>query len=149
RVQLSGTFTRADESPPIIAPGTPFTGAFYVDSAAPGVVHGYVGGLPITGYQNAAISKLAIAAGGAPFTQDDHFSGPPTPGATAAVVFSQDLANGASPGISLLLANRSGILAIGRLACPPCAFNNLLAFSSSIPGSAEDRGAVAVSVTSF
>jgi hypothetical protein len=45
RVQLSGTFTSAGESPPVIKPGTPFTGAFYVDTAAPGVVHEDFGGL--------------------------------------------------------------------------------------------------------
>lgn len=74
RVQLSGTFTSATESPPFIAPGAPFTGAFYVDTAAPGVVHENFGGVTITGYPDAAISRLAIAAGGVTFTNiNDQF----------------------------------------------------------------------------
>ena len=95
-------------------------------------MHENFGGVTVTGYRDAAISRWSIAAGGVTFTQadiQDQFLGV---GPGAAVFFSQDLANGALPsGIAMLLEHSSvGFLAIGGTECSPCGFSNGLLFSN-------------------
>jgi hypothetical protein len=90
---------------------------------------------------------LSIAAGGVIFTQADISDRFPVAGPGAAVFFSQDLADGALPGIAMLLENSSAALHIGGTGSAPCGFSNVLEFDSR--SGAFDTGIVAVSVTGF
>lgn len=163
RVQLNGTFTSAEENPPFIKPGTPFTGAFYVDTSAPGIVSQNIGnGVTAVGYQAAAISGLAISAGGVTFT-NTNIAITPILSSTASVFFSQALANGAAPSIVMVFGNGTYGLGIGGIldttfsscipgAVLPCSFNNSLFFGNVIPlptGVVNDEGTVMVTVTGF
>ena len=128
RVDLSGTFQNVFGPGTLIAPGTAFSGSFLVNTDAASVLHDNVSGLNLTGYADAAISGLSITAGGITFTNiNDRLSGGP-----AAVFFSQDLANGAAPGIDMLLTSGANALFIGGIGCgSTCSFSNLLELNAS------------------
>ena len=89
RVDVSGTFTS----------GTPFAVSFLVNTNAVPVLHQNVQGLALTGYADAAISGFGgVNVEGLSFAQSDiqdRIAVANQPG--AAVFFSQDLANGATP----------------------------------------------------
>ena len=144
RVDVSGTFTS----------GTPFAVSFLVNTNAAPVLHQNVQGLALTGYADAAISGFGgVNVEGLSFAQSDiqdriALAGQPG----AAVFFSQDLANGATPSIWMFLENLSGFLEIGNVACglasgPPCQFlNQLEVRSQGFPNHVEDSGTETVSV---
>ena len=144
RVDVSGTFTS----------GTPFAVSFLVNTNAAPVLHQNVQGLALTGYADAAISGFGgVNVEGLSFAQSDiqdriALAGQPG----AAVFFSQDLANGATPSIWMFLENLSGFLEIGHVACgfasgPPCQFlNQLEVRSQGFPNHVEDSGTETVSV---
>ena len=144
RVDVSGTFTS----------GTPFAVSFLVNTNAAPVLHQNVQGLALTGYADAAISGFGgVNVEGLSFAQSDiqdriALAGQPG----AAVFFSQDLANGATPSIWMFLENLSGFLEVGDVACgfasgPPCQFlNQLEVRSQGFPNHVEDSGTETVSV---
>jgi len=150
RVQLTGTFTSAEESPPLIAPGTPFVASFLVNTNAAPVLHQNDQGLSLTGYADAAISGLSVTAGGVTFTQANISDSVAIAGAPgAAVFFSQDLSNGATPSITMALANGDGRLEIGEIGCgSTCQFSNWLEFEG-FASEAFDTGIVSAQVTGF
>jgi hypothetical protein len=148
RVQITGTFTSARESPPVIPPGTPFVASFLVNASAAPVVHEIINGvLVVSGYADAAISGLSMSAGGVAFTQGNILGFSFSDGSNAAVLFSRDLSNGATPSIFMLLENASAGLGFGGLEClSSCQFQHTLDFSN---GSALDTGTVSVQVVGF
>jgi hypothetical protein len=152
RVQLNGTFTTALENPAVIKPGTPFNTSFLVNTNAAPVLHQNGQGLAVVGYANAAISGFSVTVGGVTFMQSDIVDGNVFAGKPAAAVFfSQDLANGATPSIDMHVANQSGIfLDIGVIGCgaDTCEFENQLFFetTSGFPH-ANDSGIVSVSAS--
>ena len=141
RVDVSGTFTS----------GTPFAVSFLVNTNAAPVLHQNAQGLALTGYADAAISGFGgVNVEGLSFTQSDiqdRIAVAGKPG--AAVFFSQDLANGATPSIWMFLENLSGFLEIGNVSCgfPSCQFlNQLEVKSQGFPNHVEDSGTETVSV---
>ena len=144
RVDVSGTFTS----------GTPFALSFLVNTNAAPVLHQNAQGLALVGYADAAISGFGgVNVEGLSFAQSDiqdRIAVAGKPG--AAVFFSQDLANGATPSIWMFLENGRGFLEIGNLECgfasgPPCQFlNQLEVRSQGFPNHVEDSGTETVSV---
>jgi hypothetical protein len=149
RVQLNGTFTSTEGNPPLIAPGTPFSTSFLVNTNAAPVLHQNAQGLALVGYADAAISGFSVTVGGVTFPQSDIQDRSTGVGPGAAVFFSEDLANGATPSIWMGVENQSGSLAIGFVDCGggTCEFTNQLVFSTFGPD--EDRGIVSASVLGF
>ena len=145
RVDVSGTFQS----------GAPFSVSFLLNTNTTPVLHQNVQGLAVVGYADAAISGLSVNVDGVSFAQSDIQDRVAVAGAPgAAVFFSQDLANGATPSISMFLKNDNGELEIGGVVCglasgPPCQFTNLLLFEHSEPHRFEDDGIVSVQVTGF
>jgi hypothetical protein len=145
RVDASGTF----ES------GAPFAVSFLVNTNTTPVLHQNVQGLAVVGYADAAISGFSVNVEGVSFPQSDIQDRVAVAGAPgAAVFFSQDLVNGATPSISMFLKNDNGELEIGGVVCglasvPPCQFTNLLRFEHSAPHRFEIDGIVSVQVTGF
>jgi hypothetical protein len=142
RVDVSGTF----ES------GAPFAVSFLIDTKAAPVLHQNAQGLALVGYADAAISGFSVTAHGVLFAQSDiqdrNVSGQPG----AAVFFSQDLANGATPSIWMFLENGNGKLDIGDVLCglASCEFMNRLEFRNSGSPRVEDDGTiVSVQITGF
>jgi hypothetical protein len=112
----------------------------------------------LVGYADAAISGLGgVNVEGLTFAQSDiqdRIAVAGQPG--AAVFFSQDLANGATPSIWMFLENGNGELEVGDLVCgfvsAPCEFTNLLEFKNSGPPRREDDGVlgiVSVQITGY
>jgi len=141
RVDVSGTFTS----------GTPFAVSFLVNTNAAPVLHQNAQGLALVGYGDAAISGFGgVNVEGLTFAQSDiqdRIAVANQPG--AAVFFSQDLANGATPSIWMFLENLSGFLEIGNVSCgfPSCQFlNQLEVKSQGFPNHVEDSGTETVSV---
>jgi hypothetical protein len=149
RVQVNGTFTGAVEDPPHITPGTPFSTSFLVNTNAAPVLHQNAQGLPVVGYADAAISGFSVTVGGVTFTQSDILDRVAVAGAPgAAVFFSQDLANGATPSIDMFVENQTGSLDIGVIGCSgTCEFENELFFETSGFPRANDSGVVSVSAS--
>ena len=146
RVDVSGTF----ES------GAPFAVSFLVNTNAAPVLHQNAQGLALTGYADAAISGFGgVNVEGLTFAQSDIQDRVAVAGAPgAAVFFSQDLTNGATPSIRMFLKNGNGELEIGDVACglvsgPPCQFTNQLVFENSGSHRFEDDGIVSVQITGF
>ena len=141
RVDVSGTFTS----------GTPFAVSFLVNTNAAPVLHQNAQGLALVGYADAAISGFGgVNVEGLTFAQSDiqdRIAVAGKPG--AAVFFSQDLANGATPSIWMFLENLNGFLEIGNVSCgfPSCQFlNQLEVRSQGFPNHVEDTGSETVSV---
>ena len=145
RVDVSGTF----ES------GAPFAVSFLIDTKAAPVLHQNAQGLAFVGDADAAISGFSVNVDGVPFAQSDIQDRVAVAGAPgAAVFFSQDLTNGATPSIRMFLKNGNGELEIGDVACglvsgPPCQFTNQLVFENSGSHRFEDDGIVSVQITGF
>ena len=104
------------------------TGSFDVDTAAAAVQHLTTGGLALTGYTDAAISNVSLALGGTNLgvanIQDRFVAAGATP---VAVYFSQALAAGATPQLSMLFSSGLSFAQLGTIACltptTTCAFS--------------------------
>ena len=128
---------------------------YLVNTNTTPVLHQNAQGLAVVGYADAAISGFSVNVEGVSFTHSDIQDRVAVAGAPgAAVFFSQDLANGATPSISMFLKNDDGELEIGDVACglvsgPPCQFTNQLVFENSGSHRFEDDGIVSVQITGF
>jgi hypothetical protein len=108
---------------------------YLVNTNTTPVLHQNAQGLAVVGYADAAISGFSVNVEGVSFTHSDIQDRVAVAGAPgAAVFFSQDLANGATPSISMFLKNDDGELEIGDVVCglasgPPAAATRSSAFS--------------------
>jgi hypothetical protein len=145
QVDLTGSLTPRDGST------VPFSGSFDVDTSVMPIQHLTDLGLDLTGYPDAAISHVSIAAFGVTFSAADIFDSQPVAGEpSSAVFFSEDLHTGATPSILMEFSNELGGLNIGGTTCSEtsCSFTNQLFFSGTdLPDASGTVEASVVSVT--